>query len=167
MTDNAKTHEECVKKLDSLIKDIKVAMLTTVDSHGHLRSRPMVTQDRPFDGTLSFFTKNHGQKIDEIKQEQQVNLSYASATKHDYVSVSGIATLSYDREEIKRLWSPVYKAWFPDGVDDPELALLKVKVVHAEYWDSPSGAVSMISGFVKSMISGDNYTPGDHQKVDM
>jgi general stress protein 26 len=41
------------------------------------------------------------------------------------------------------------KAWFPDGLDDPDLALLRVHVEAAEYWDSPSSTMVHIVGFVR------------------
>lgn len=42
---------EAIEKLGKLIKEVKTAMLTTID-HGVLRSRPMATQDAEFDGDL-------------------------------------------------------------------------------------------------------------------
>ena len=48
------TSSNDIKKLGELIKDIRIAMLTTVDEDGSLRSRPMATQDAEFDGVLWF-----------------------------------------------------------------------------------------------------------------
>ena len=133
--DKAGKPKDPIKKLRKLIKDIRVAMLTTSAADGSLRSRPMATQDADFDGELWFFTRYHSPKSEEIQENQKVNISYASPKDERFVSVSGTATLVRDPAKVKELWRGEYKAWFPEGKKDPELALLKIRVDRAEYWD--------------------------------
>jgi len=125
-----------VKKLRKLIRDSRVAMLTTVGSDGSLRSRPMATPDGGFDGELWFITRFHSPKSEEVQENQRVNVTYASRKNDRYVSVSGTATLVRDPEKLKELWRGAMKRWFPEGKKDPDLALLKVTVDRAEYWDA-------------------------------
>ena len=165
MTDHITDRQESIKKLGDLIKEIDFAMLTTEDVDGSLRSRPMSTQKTEFDGELWFFTGGDSAKVYEIQHERQVNVSYAEPKSQTYVSVSGTATVVRDQAKIKELWNPLYKAWFPDGLDDPDLALLKVKVEKAEYWDAPHGVVVNLIGFVKAIVTGQSYEPGDHDKL--
>ena len=162
------THDDR-KKLQSLIKDINFAMMTTMASDGHLRSRPMATrlEEGGFDGTLWFFTHDHEPKVHEILENPQVNLSYADPAKNDYVSVSGEATLVKDKAKAKELWNPLYKAWFPDGLDDPQLALIRVDVAQAEYWDSPNSKMVQMAGFVKALVTGRPAQGGENEKVDL
>jgi general stress protein 26 len=161
------SREHAIKKLSMLINHIPVAMLTTAEPDGTLRSRPMATQKTEFDGTLWFFTQAHSPKVDEIDREHQVNLSYADAQTHVYVSVSGIATLVRDAARNEELWNPIYKIWFPGGLDDPELALLKVEVEKAEYWATPSSKVVQLIGFLKGMAAGEPSQSEEHEKVTM
>jgi general stress protein 26 len=126
----------------------------------------MATQEAPFDGNLWFFTSAASPKVDEIEDEHHVQLSYASPEDNRYVSVSGRATVVRDRAKAEELWSPAMKAWFPDGLDDPELALLRVHVEAAEYWDSPSSTMVHIVGFVKAVSTGQPYQPGENEKLD-
>ena len=140
-------------------------MLTTVDEGGDLHSRPMATQETEFDGTLWFFTRADSPKVGEIDREHRVNVSYADAHKQHYVSLSGNARLVRDPAKNKELWNPLYRAWFPDGLDDPALALLRVDVERAEYWDAPSAKVVQIVGFLKALATGEVYEPGKHEKV--
>ncbi|MDQ3686664.1 MAG: pyridoxamine 5'-phosphate oxidase family protein [Acidobacteriota bacterium] len=160
-------HSESIKKLGEMIKDIEFAMLTTAEPDGTLRSRPMATQKFEFGGDLWFFTRASSPKVDEIEQEHNVNVSYAAPDKQKYVSVSGRARLVRDKNKIKELWSPVLKAWFPKGLDDPDLALLKVAVEQAEYWDSPSSTVAQLVGFVKAVTTGTTYQPGENEKLNL
>jgi len=154
-----------IEKLASLIKDIQVAMLTTEAENGVLRSRPMVTQHRPFDGTLWFFTGAKSPKAHEIQDHQQVNLSYADPGKDHYVSVSGRASIVHDMAKVKEMWNPIYMAWFPQGVDDPDLSLMKVQVEQAEYWDPGSSRMVQLAGFVKAMVTGEPVKGGESKKI--
>ncbi len=146
-----------VKKLADLINDIEFAMLTTVEPDGSLRSRPMATQKIEFDGNLWFFTDADSAKAHEVAREQHVNVSYAKPDDQKYVSVSGVAQLVNDPAKAKELWNPIYKAWFPNGLDDPRLALLRVQVQKAEYWDTPSGKLVQLFGFAKALATGERY----------
>lgn len=158
--------QESIKKLNGLIKDVKVAMLTTID-WGVLRSRPMQTQEAEFDGTLWFFTSTDTHKADEIEKDRRVNVSYAAPDSNTYVSVSGMAEIIQDKEKIEDLWNPIYKAWFPKGLEDPTLCLLKVTVEQAEYWDSSSSTIVQVVGFVKALVTGERADGGDHGKVNL
>ena len=153
--------------LAQLIRGIKTAMLTTVCADGSLRSRPMATLDTEFDGVLWFFTHADAPKVDEVQQERQINVSYADADHQRFVSVSGRAALVRDREKITELWNPIYKAWFPKGLDDPQIALLRVDAEKAEYWEAQSGAMVQLMSLVKGMVTRPACAPGESQKVDL
>jgi len=159
--------ENNVQKLGELIKDVKMAMLTTIDRDGTLRSRPMATQKAEFDGTLWFFTRASSPKVEEVEQTHNVNLSYAAPDSNTYVSVTGTASLVRDHAKAKELWNPILKAWFPQGLEDRDLALLHVQIEKAEFWDSPSSTMVQIAGFVKALATGKAYqpAPGEHEKI--
>jgi len=157
---------QALEKFQSLIKDIKMAMLTTVAPDGSLRSRPMATLSADFDGDLWFFTSDDSPKVDEIVDDQHVGLAYASSAKQEYVSVSGIAGIVRDPERARQLWTPAAKAWFPEGVDDPHLVLLRVRVTNIEYWDAPASKMVVLYGIAKAMLSGDRTkNVGEHKKI--
>ncbi len=150
------------RKLWEKIKDVRVAMMTTLEEDGGLRSRPMYTQQVDFDGELWFFTADDSSKVEEISREHQVNLNYAEPKSSLYVSVSGVAELVKDHSKIEELWSPMLKAWFKGGLDDPHLALLRVRVTEAEYWDDTSNKMSQLVGMVKAALGGKSYESDEH-----
>lgn len=156
--------QESIKKLKDLLEDIDFAMLTT-HANGKLRSRPMSTQKFEFDGDLWFFTSDNTHKVEEIEKDSEVNVAYSKPEDNTYISVSGTGSIVKDREKIEELWNPILKAWFPKGLDDPSLCLLKVSVEEAEYWDSPSSTLVQIAGFVKALVTGKSADGGDHGKV--
>ena len=158
-----KTQHEKVEKLRELIKDIDFAMLTTVDAGGNLRSRPMSTQKAEFDGDVWFITADDTSIAGEIRRDNRVNVSYAQPDKQRYISVSGTAELIYDRAKIDEFWSPFYKAYFPNGKDDPNLRLLKIEVDKAEYWDS-KGLIPTVIAFAQAMM-GKESELADNEKL--
>lgn len=165
--ENQANRNESIRKLGEMMKGIEFAMLTTIDTDGSLRSRPMATQQVEFDGRIYFFTRAGSPKVDEVERAQEVNVSYADPQQHRYVSVSGKAHTSRDREKMKELWSPALKAWFPGGLEDPDIALLSIDVERAEYWDTPSSPVAHLVGFVKAVATGTTYQPGENEKIDL
>ena len=158
---------EIIRKLSSLIKDIGVAMLTTVAPDGGLRSRPMAAQGGGFEnGEVWFFTADNSGKVSEIEAEHEVNLAYAEPKDQRYVSLSGRARVIRDTERARRLWTPELKAWFPGGPEDKHLALLRVRVHSAEYWDAPSGKMASLLAYAKSKLTGESPAEvGEHEKV--
>ena len=167
MTRKKKDTHEVVEHFGDLIKGIKVAMMTTVEEDGSLRSRPMWTHDRDFDGELWFFTREHSPTVSEVEHDHHVSLAYSDPSRDRYVSVSGRCRLVLDKEKARELWNPTLKAWFPEGLDDPELALLCVRVERAEYWDTPNSRMVQLVGMVKAALTGTPYSPGDNQKLDL
>src|SRR5689334_18500480 len=118
---------EALTKLRDLTSGIHVAMLTTVDEDGTLRSRPMGTQDIDDDGCLWFFTETAAAKVGDVQQEHEVNVAYSHPSDR-WISVSGTATLVRDAARQRKLWNPFVQAWFPGGPEDPSVALLRVQV---------------------------------------
>jgi general stress protein 26 len=72
----------------------------------------------------------------EIEHHQQVNVSYSSSEQERYISISGTAQLVQDRNKLQQLWKPELQTWFPKGLEEPDIALLKVHINKADYWDS-------------------------------
>jgi general stress protein 26 len=144
-----------LKKLRKLIKGARVAMLTTVGPDGTLRSRPMATLKAPFEGDVWFFTRATAPKADEIRDNDHVNVSFADGDDNRYLSISGTASVVRDTARLEQLWSGRLKSWFPDGKKDPDLALLRVRVDRADYWDAKAATMVHLGGLIKSPLGGD------------
>ena len=162
----ADTRQSSIEKIRDLTEGIDFCMLTTIDG-GHLRSRPMSTQKFEFDGDLWFFTDDNTHKIEEIEKDNRVCVAYSKPTENVYLSISGAAKVVKDRAKIEELWSPILKAWFPDGLDDPSLCLLKVEVEQAEYWDAPSSKIVQLFQMAKALATGQEADYGENKKIEL
>lgn len=163
-TERQKTDE--LDRLAGLIESMKVAMLTTLTPDGSMRSRPLQTLLMDAQARLWFFVEAQSPKTEEMEaHDHQVCLSYADPEKMSFVSVSGTGRVVRDPERMRELWTPLAKAWFPRGVDDPALALLEVRLDKAELWDSPGSATMRMSGLVKALAIGEGAAMGDNVKT--
>jgi len=152
-------------KLGELIDGIEVAMLTTHASDGSMVCRPLQTLEFDHSGELVFFTGADSHKVDELRANPDVNIAYANPGKQSYVSVRGTASIDRDRATIDALWSPVQENFFPQGKDDPNLVVLRVRVRDAAYWESAGNFVARALDFAKGMLSKDPADLGKHGKL--
>ena len=154
-----------LRKLGELIDGIEVAMLTTHASDGSMVSRPLQTLEFDHSGELVFFTGADSHKVDELRANPDVNIAYANPRNQSYVSVRGTASIDRDRATIEELWSPVQKIFFPQGKDDPNLVVLRVRVRDAAYWESAGNFVARALDFAKGMLSKDPSDLGKQGKL--
>lgn len=155
--DMVNKESEEYQKLELLLSEIKVGMLTTMNSDQELKSRPMLAQH--FDlstNELWFFTGHTSSKVMDIEKNPHVHLSFADASDGSFLSICGVARLDDDFDKKKRFWDTTLLAWFPEGLEDPNLSLLCVKMNSAEYWDSSSKFVQLL-GYTKAILSGEQY----------
>jgi general stress protein 26 len=121
-----------------------------------------------WDGTLWFFTKKSSPKVGEIQQNLgQVNVSYSDPNKMSFISVSGKAELVDDKAKLKELWSSYLKVFFPQGLDDPDLTLMKVTANYGEYWDSPSNKMVQLYAMAKAAATKNPKALGENEKVNI
>jgi general stress protein 26 len=163
MTDPDKT-----KTLHDLIKDIRFAMLTTRGQAGSLRSRPMTTQNDPDHDPdcLWFFASRSGEPVADLLRDPAVNAAFADPSGDAYVSVSGSATVVEDDQRKKALWSKFAQAWFPGGPEDPDLALIRVRIESAEYWNVRESKVTQLLKMARANLTGNPPTDmGEHAKL--
>jgi len=170
---NPRTPEDSAaerERLWSLIKDIRFAMFTARHSNGHLHSRPMTTQNKAIDedSSLWFFMSRSREPVSDLALQAQVNVAYADPDSDRYVSVSGTAAVVEDMAKKRRLWSKLAEAWFPAGVEDPDLALVQVQITHASYWDVKDSKIVQKFKMARAAITG--HPPqdmGEHATVRM
>jgi len=164
------TPAQAREKLWELIKDIRFAMFTTRHTNGHLHSRPMTTQNRSIDedASLWFFMSRANGPVDDIRHDSSVNAAYADPGKDGYVSVSGNAMIVDDAALKEKLWSKMNDAWFPLGPTDPDVALVEVKINHAQYWDVDASKIVQLFKMATAAVTGKPPTDlGEHATVHM
>jgi general stress protein 26 len=157
-------HDDRQAKVREIIKDSRMAMLTTIDEDGRLVSKPMATQDVEFDGDVYFIAERSSHKVRNVQRDPRVNVSYAGSSA--WVSLSGDAEVVDDPAKLAELWNLFTDAWLEGGPDNPENVLIKVTASSAEYWDTPNSKVVQVVNLVKAKVTGRRFE-GDNESVDL
>lgn len=151
-----------------LIKDIRFGMLTHRLASGMLHAHPLTTLNQHIDEKteLYFFIPQSGALYERLLTDGEVCVTYTDPDADSYVSLSGQARFVDDRALKESLWSPMAKAWFPGGVSDPDLALLVVRIRHAEYWDVNDSKMVQLFKMAKAAIKGEPPRDlGEHKEL--
>ena len=119
----------------------------------------MATNTVKFDGLLWFFTDADSPKIAEIERDPRCCSPIRMRTSSTTSRSRDAPTVVQDAAKAKELWSEGLRVWFPERGGGPRIALIKVDVEIAEYWDSPSSTMVYAYGYVKAVTTGNGPTP--------
>ena len=146
-----------LQTLWDLIKDIKFGMLTHRHADGSLQSNPLTTQNKELDenSVLYFFISNKSDMAACLHTDSSVNVSYADTGADNYVSIDGTAHFSNDAVKKETLFNPIVKAWFPGGVNEPDMALLEIRLTRAEYWNGKDSKLTQLFQIAKASVTGE------------
>lgn len=170
--DDAVPTEKKLDDLYDLIDGIEIAMFTTRRADGHLVSRPMQTQERQSGVDLWFMTNVEAHKLDDLMSDPHVNLAYYNDRSREWVSVAGIATVSTDRDLVRELYKPDWKAWLGDeggerdgSANDPRIALILVEAQSVTYMKVTKPKPVVLFEVAKAMVTGSPPKVGDIRTV--
>ncbi|KQT23282.1 general stress protein [Chryseobacterium sp. Leaf405] len=148
------THLEAIKKIKELSESAKICMFCTELGTTPINSRPMSLQETDDEGNLWFISSDTSNKNFEIKEDRNVQLFFMNNSDYQYLSVYGEASIYKDKTTIEEKWSPMAKAWFEDGKDDPNVSIIRVEPSETYYWDTKAGKLVSLFSFVASAITG-------------
>jgi general stress protein 26 len=159
------TGREGLAKIGELIKDVRICMMVTAAADGSMDARPMATQKTDFDGTVWFLTRQESEKVAEMRGDSHVTLVYSDPKGETYVTAKGRATISRDRAKIHEMWNPMYRAWFPQGEDDPQITVVRVDVTEAQYWEASSSRIVVGMKYLAAAVTGGKVDVGETGRV--
>ncbi len=164
--------EHELDKLYGHIEDIEIAMMTTRRPDGHLQSRAMATQKRAEGADVWFVTLEDTEKVRDITADPHVNLAYYKDRTREWISVSGLATITRDRQKIHELYAPDWNAWFPkEGdprhgtPDDPRMVLIGVDVHAATFLEVNKPQPVVLFELVKGWVTGSTPEVGEMHRL--
>jgi len=156
---------EAIDKIKKIAMDADIALFTTNLSKLPLATRPMGTLDVDDEGNLWFLSKNDSDKNHDISHDNQVQLFYSNKGSAEYLSIYGRAQILTDHTKIEEYWTPLAKAWFKEGKDDPTITLLKVTPEDAYYWDTKENKLITLVKIAFSAVTGSNVDGGIEGKL--
>lgn len=150
-----------LQKFYALVNDIEIAMMTTRRPDGHLRSRAMANQKPAAGADLWFVSADNTEKLRDLEHDPHVNLTYYRESSREWVSVSGLATISRDRQKIRELYAPDWKMYFPNEgdprhgtADDPRMVLIGIDIHAAEFLEVDKPKPVVLYELAKGWLTG-------------
>lgn len=161
------TQKNWIADLRQRITSIHTAMFTTCNGQS-MHSRPMLSLEMDENGELWFFASVHSKIVHDINKGATVNITYSDPADQVFVSITGLARITYDKRRIDKLWKPVFRTWFEKGKEDASLILLNIKIHHAEYWDASEYKMRNMFNLVGSFITGESMqVTSEHNKIEL
>ena len=162
-----------LEKLYNHIDEIEIAMMTTRRPDGHLHSRAMATQKRAAGADLWFVTLEDSHKVRDLAADSHINLSYYKDRTREWISVSGLASITRDRQKIHELYAADWKAWFPKEddprhgtKDDPRMVLIGVNVHAAVFLEVNKPQPVVLYEVVKGFVTGSTPELGEMHHIE-
>jgi general stress protein 26 len=149
--------DEAIAKIRHLLPSFRAALFVTgLSRRTHPHSRPLALQGDPsvFGGTLWFFADMRSPKIHELSADPTVSLFFQNDADSCYMQLDGSAAVVADRSKMRELYTPILKTWFPEGLDDANLTLIRFDAISGAYWESPGGILQAMTAFATSVVTG-------------
>lgn len=156
--------DAAVAKIRELLPSFQTTMLITRKEEGgalHVRPMGMLGDPTVFGGTLWFITDDRSRKLQEIRNNPSVTLVFQNDQSSRYLQLEGNATVVSDKAKMRELYTPLMKAWFPRGLEDPNMTLLRVDAHGGSFWDNPGGMIRILAALTKSVVTGRPGKSGD------
>ncbi len=157
---NLAGREESVAKLKELAEDVGICMFCTNLDQLPIAARPMSLREVDRDGSLWFISGAGTHKNMEIEKDNRVQLFFSKMSDNHYLSVYGTATIFRDRNKIEEIWTPIAKAWFEEGKDDPDVTVIRVQPHDAYYWDTKDGKAIAFLKWTAAAVLGKRMDDG-------
>ena len=149
--------DEAIAKVRKLLPNFRAAFFATgLSRRTHPHARPLALQGDAsvFGGTLWFFADCRSPKINELSADPTVSLFFQNDADNCYLQLDGSAAIVQDRPKMRELYTPALKTWFPEGLDDPNLTLIRFDAVAGAYWETPGGVLQAMTAFAESVVTG-------------
>jgi general stress protein 26 len=147
-------NKEAVKKMQEMFGDGNSLMFASNLGTTPIDISPMSTQKVEDNGEVWFFSAKDSDRNSYIQKDSRVQLIYSDNSKSDYLSIYGEAEIVHDHAKAKELWTPMVKAWFQEGPEDPNLSLIKFTPSEGFYWDTKNGKMVAFAKILTSIVTG-------------
>jgi general stress protein 26 len=135
----------------NVLKSFEVGMLAT--RGGSLHARPMRVTDVSDEGTVIFVTSLESSKVSEIEHDPRALVTFQGHAR--YVSAVGGIHIVKDKFEIRQMWQESWRVWFPHGLDDSSICLLRFEIYQGEYWNmAGASGVKYLFEAARAYLSG-------------
>ncbi len=157
--------DDAVEKIKKLAESADICHFVTSLSKIPFSTRPMSTQKVDDDGNVWFMSDKDSTKNHDVQDDDRVQLFYSHQSSSEYLSIYGTAEIVFDQDLIDEMWTPIAKAWFTEGNDDPAISLIKVTPHEGYYWDTKNNKMISLIKIATSIVTGKTMDDGVEGKL--
>jgi general stress protein 26 len=162
------TRAEIEVRLWNEIGKDRTGMLGLVGDDITRHFQPMTAFAEPGEQAIWFFVRDDAALAAEAGRTRgEAMFTFQSKDQKLMACLSGKLSFSRDGGRVKKYWNPIVAAWFPDGRDDPHLALLRFDVMDAQAWLVETGLVKFAWEIAKANATGREPDVGQSTHLDM
>ncbi len=148
------TGTEFIAKVKSILEHVGICMVCTQGKNGDIESRPMILQSVDPDGSLWFFFGRDTFRMNQVEPSPHVTVVAQDSKGQKCVELRGPGKIIDEKDRLQPMWKLDHGAWFPGGLDDPQLALFRVEVREAAYWEWKAGLVATTLKRLEAILTG-------------
>jgi general stress protein 26 len=145
---------DAIEQLKEIVDHQRICMMVTDPTNYPPNSRPMAVAEVDDSGAFWFLALRTSEKFDDLEQDPRVTLHIANPSDQAFLTIHGNCEVLNEMARKKQLWSVLAKAWVQDGVDNPDLRVLKVTPTDGYYWDTEQGKVVAAVKIAFAMVTG-------------
>lgn len=160
---DAVDHKQAEKRLWKELGRHRQGMLGVVGGAPH-HFQPMTQFNEPEARTIWFFTRTDTDLVHQIDEGKAM---FVIQDDKFQACIGGRLHLDPDRSKIDAFWNPMVAAWYPDGKDDPRLALLRFDLEDAELWMTDAGPIKVAFEVVRANLGDRTPDLGDRAHLDL
>lgn len=125
------TGTDTVDRIRTLVEPTKMGFLVTARG-----ARPMTVLKVDHEGSLWFLSAADSSQNADIATDPRVEFYLANPDKSEFLHLRATASISTEKMVIHDLWTPIAKAWFTEGEDDPRVTAIQLGVNEGHFWDT-------------------------------
>ena len=142
--ERTRINEAAIEWIQQKAETSNICMIITTDASGKLHNRPMGAIKIDDDGSCWFFASRSSGKLKDLAVNNKIQVVFADPSTESYVEVHGEGSVVCDENEISNKWSPLVDQWFPNGIKDPEVCLVRIEITNVFYWDETTEGIQRL-----------------------
>ena len=152
--------DPAVEKIGHIATSTRICLFGTSEGHTPLEFRPMSVQHVDAVGNLWFLSARSSTLNRQVSRHPFVQLLFANPAASEYLSLQGRAFASDSQPLREKYWNPLAQAWFKQGINDPELTVVRVQPEQGHYWDSDDGKTVTFLKIAVAALTGADLPTG-------
>lgn len=127
--------------------------------------RPMTQMvDKDNHHALWFFTRTDAELLREAEEGKAMFILQSDKFQ---ACIGGRLHRDDDKAVVDKFWNPIVASWYPEGKDDPHLAVLRFDLEDAELWLNEAGLIRFVFETAKANLTKTQPDVGDRASLNL